>query len=196
MQSNGLVFHIAFVEELDSEIGTDRFQRLVVSKVCLEEPLRNIRYVSCTVSSILETHYKTIIVGVSFVITVGGWFAWNAFMSGVYSDNLSPYDVKGGFAHGFGTEWAWWLTLIVTLAALATIEAVHKACRRYLVAAGMWPPWKRKLGYNARDLDLGIWQEMEQDPEIAAKLKELAGDGYGDTSTETQAESAEGKEEV
>lgn len=128
---------------------------------------------------VIETHYKTIIVGVSLVITVGGWFAWNGFMSGIYSNNLSPYDVKGGFGKVFGTEWAWWLTLIIAFTVLATMEIVYGAVKRNLIAARMWPPWKftrhyRNRNLNAEDMELELWQEMERDPRIREQLRAMA----------------------
>ena len=79
---------------------------------------------------LLETHYKTRIVAVGFTITVAGWWAWNAFLATAYSDNLSPYDVRHGFNKGFGTDPNWWLTLVITLAVLLTIELIWKSLRK------------------------------------------------------------------
>jgi len=133
-----------------------------------------------TVNSIVETHYKSIIVGVSCTITISGWWAWNGFMSAVYSDNLSPYDVRGGFTKTFGNDWTWWLTLIIAFAILAVMELAYKSVRGYLLVVGMWPPWMRtfrRRGRNrtAEELDVSVWQEMEKDPVIRGRLRELAG---------------------
>lgn len=100
-------------------------------------------------------------------------------MSGIYMNNLSPFDVRGGFSKTFGTEWHWWLTLIVTFSVLSTMEMVYGACKRNLIAARMWPPWKytkrhRNRDPNAEDMELELWQEMERDPVIRAKLAALA----------------------
>jgi phospholipid-translocating ATPase len=95
----------------------------------------------------------------------------------VYSDNLSPYDVKGGFTKSFGRDPNWWLVLILTLAILITIELALKSARRSLALSGRWPLWKRKQNdgtKNAEELDLEIWQEMEQDPGIRERLRALA----------------------
>ena len=131
----------------------------------------------------IETHYKTRIVSVSFVITVSGWWAWNAFLSGAYSSNLSPYDIKHGFTNGFGKDPVWWLVLVLTLAVLFTIELVWKSLRRNLAVAGRWPPWKLKSEQsekNAEDLDLEIWQESQREAGVRENLRKIAhGEGVG-----------------
>ncbi|KAK3674711.1 drs2 neo1 protein [Recurvomyces mirabilis] len=117
---------------------------------------------------ILETHYKTRIVAVSFTITVGGWFAWNSFMSAVYSDNISPYDVKGGFSSTFGNDPAWWATLVIALAILTIMEMGYRSLRQYLLVSGYWPLWKEFRGesvdrdVNAEELDVRLWQAFER----------------------------------
>ncbi|PIB02625.1 putative phospholipid-transporting ATPase DNF3 [Cercospora beticola] len=128
---------------------------------------------------VVEAHYKTLIVAVSFFVTVGGWWAWNGFMSAVYGNNISPYNVKGGFQYVFGQDPMWWLTLLLAFGVLCTMEWVYAAAKRNLVLARCWPPWKftkwhRNRNGNAEDLELELWQEMEQDPAIRAKLERMA----------------------
>ncbi|KAK5165715.1 drs2 neo1 protein [Saxophila tyrrhenica] len=136
---------------------------------------------------LMETHYKTTIIAVGFIITAGGWWGWSAFLASAYSENLSPFDVKYGFNKGYGTDPNWWLTLVVTLAVLVTIELGWKTVRRYLAHAGWWPLWKRRTGGSAKsaeELDLSVWQEMERDPAVRERLRGLARD---------QGEEVEGK---
>lgn len=101
---------------------------------------------------------------------------WNAFLAGVYSDNISPFDVKGGFFRTFGDDPAWWATLVVTVAALAALELVVKAVRRVLVVNGRWPPWKRAAEVRAQERELEAWQELEKDPGFLRRLEDLEGD--------------------
>ena len=68
----------------------------------------------------MDTHHKTLIVGISFLITTAGWWAWSAFLSYAYSDNLSPFDVKGGFEHTFGRDWNWWLVVLLVFRSLSS----------------------------------------------------------------------------
>ncbi|KAK5144168.1 drs2 neo1 protein [Rachicladosporium monterosium] len=122
---------------------------------------------------VLETHYKTVIVGVSFLITVGGWWAWQGFLSHAYSTNISPYDVKGGFTSTFGNDPNWWLTLIVVLAVLTVMELGYKSIKQSLLVAGLWPVWRLFGGRARRDadeLDVGLWQAMEKEPEMRRGL--------------------------
>ncbi|KAK5132392.1 hypothetical protein LTR08_009122 [Meristemomyces frigidus] len=128
---------------------------------------------------VLETHLKTVIVGVSIMITVNGWWAWNGFMAGVYSDNISPYDVKYGFTNTFGNDWNWWLALIIAFAIMLVLEMAFKSVKRRLLDAAAWPPWKRRSktrmmhDRNAEELDVSLWQEMEKDS--SARLSGLSG---------------------
>ncbi|KAK0845248.1 drs2 neo1 protein [Friedmanniomyces endolithicus] len=122
---------------------------------------------------VLETHYKTVIVGISFLITVGGWWAWQGFLSHAYSTNISPYDVKGGFTSTFGNDPNWWLTLIVVLAVLTVMELGYKSIKQSLLVAGLWPVWRLFGGRARRDadeLDVGLWQAMEKEPEMRRGL--------------------------
>ncbi|KAF2763873.1 phospholipid-translocating P-type ATPase [Teratosphaeria nubilosa] len=103
---------------------------------------------------ILETHCKTIIIGVAFTITVGGWWAWNGFMSGVYGSNLSPYDVKGGFSSTFGNDANWWASFFMAFGILLVMESVYKSLKDYLRIGGLWPFWRRgTLVKQARVMD-------------------------------------------
>ena len=124
-----------------------------------------------------------------FLVTVAGWWAWNAFLSAVYAPGTSPYGVRDGFVSGFGRDPAWWLTLVIVLFVLGVAEMVYKTAKRQLVMAGsrnglcsylLWrvsgrsapvagsegtgdtsPPW---------EWDVGLWQELEQDPLVRAQL--------------------------
>ena len=134
---------------------------------------------SCTdrTCRLLEAHYKTRIVGVSFAITTSGWWAWNAFLAGAYSDNISPYDIKHGFDQGFGKDPVWWLVLLAALAILLVFDLMWKSIRRNLTVSGRWPPWKAKTGMekSAEEVDVHVWQEMEQDTAVQRRLTSLAG---------------------
>lgn len=128
---------------------------------------------------LFEATYKTAIIYGGCFITIGGWFAWTGFMSAIYSNNLSPFDVKGGFGSTFGPDPNWWLTLILGLVALASMEIIYGGVKRRLIRARMWPPWKFTKTYrngnsNAEDLELELWQEMERDPKIKEQLRRMA----------------------
>jgi len=148
-----------------------------------------------TPGSILETHDKTILVLASFLITVGGWWAWNAFLSAVYQPGVSPYAVRDGFNSGFGSHPAWWLTLVVALAILGAAELGYKAVKRQVVAMGSGdgiflrgplrlfgrltsggrqgrPAGKEDLGLEC---NVGLWQEMEKHPIVREQLKSTVG---------------------
>lgn len=150
---------------------------------------------------ILETQYKTLIVGISFLITVGGWWAWNGFMSGIYSSNLSPYDVKSGFSSTFGNDLNWWLALILAFSILATMELVYGGIKRNLILARMWPPWRyllpgagKQQHEDVEDMEIELWQQMERDPEIAEQLRSMAGgeaEVEGDVDGEVRLEDIE-----
>ena len=138
----------------------------------------------------IETHYKTRIVGVSFFVTVAGWWAWNAFLDFAYSANLTPYDIRHGFTHGFGKDPVWWLVLVASLAALFVLDLAWKSIRRTLVVDG-WHPWRhrapQRIGRNPEELvELDVWQEMQGDPDLRKKVMALAGDRSAGESDEVE----------
>ncbi|KAI1491977.1 P-type ATPase [Biscogniauxia mediterranea] len=125
---------------------------------------------------IIETHNKTAIVMGAFGITFAGWWAWNAFLAGIYTPQPSPYPARGGFTNAFGKDPIWWLTLIVVVLVLISVEYAYKAIKRNLIVLGLWkwPPWK---GRDADDRDhleewnLEVWQELEKDPVMRERLR-------------------------
>lgn len=129
---------------------------------------------------LLETHYKTAIVGGSFMITFAGWWAWNGFMSSVYEDNLSPYDVKGGFTSTFGNDPNWWLTMVIVLAVLTSLEILYKSLAQSSAMVNIFVPWKRwRKGRECESkvatekFDVGLWQRLERHNEIKSKAERM-----------------------
>lgn len=61
---------------------------------------------------------------------------------------------------------------------LAALELGYKTARHSLIRSGKWRAlWKfssKDTGAESDAEDLGIWQEMEQDPVIWERLKALA----------------------
>jgi phospholipid-translocating ATPase len=116
----------------------------------------------------------------SFFVTTAGWFAWSAFLNGIYAPNPSgPYVVKSAFTQLYGRDPYWWLTLFSVLGIIGLLEMVMKTVYRNLVVLGMWrwPPWqRRRFGDNAEEWDLEFWQEMEQDPVVWERFKKMARD--------------------
>ncbi|KAI0899843.1 phospholipid-translocating P-type ATPase [Annulohypoxylon nitens] len=126
---------------------------------------------------IIETHHKTAIVLGAFGITMAGWWAWQAFLSGVYAPQPSPYPARNGFVSTFGTDPVWWVTLIVVVTVLISIEMAYKVMKRNLVVAGMWkwPLWKpRSADDSLEEWGLEVWQELEQDPVMKERLRRAA----------------------
>ncbi|KAH8895828.1 phospholipid-translocating P-type ATPase [Thozetella sp. PMI_491] len=152
---------------------------------------------------ILDAHYKTWIVIFSWAITSGGWWAWQGFLSGIYSTDVNPYDVRDGLKLRFGQDPVWWLTLLGTLGMLATIELAYRAVKRNLVVMGLWTwgwKWFKRSTWrevfraprsgmwpavqrdgdrdrsSVEEWDVELWQEMEQDPEIRKLLWKMSGE--------------------
>ncbi|KAK4081955.1 hypothetical protein Purlil1_11456 [Purpureocillium lilacinum] len=128
---------------------------------------------------IFETHYKATLVMASFFVTTIGWFAWVAFLDGVYGASSGPYSIRHTFRNGFGADALWWATVFIVLGFMGLMELCGKAAKRGLLVAGLWrwPPWgKNRLSENVEEWDLELWQEMEQDPTIRARLRLLAQD--------------------
>ncbi|POR36537.1 Phospholipid-transporting ATPase [Tolypocladium paradoxum] len=129
---------------------------------------------------VFETHYKATLVMCSFFITTFGWFAWIAFLDGVYAPEPSgPYAIRHTFRNAWGKDAVWWSTVFIVLAFLGLMELCGKTLKRQMLVAGLWqwPPWKRGgLGESVEEWDLELWQELEQDPAMRERLKVLARD--------------------
>lgn len=145
---------------------------------------------------IIETHYKSAVVLGAFAVTIAGWWLWQAFLAAVYTQQPSPYAVRGGFFHTFGRDPVWWATLAVVLLFLFVLELGFKMTKRTLVVTGLWKwrwPWMwwsrargpgrpRGTDKNLEDWDLELWQEMEKNPEVRERMRrileeERVGDG-------------------
>ena len=131
--------------------------------------------------SIFETHFKTNIVMFCFFLTTIGWWAWTCFLSAVYAASPSgPYAINGSFLHYWGRDPAWWATCFITLGLLGMIQIVTRISIRTLKIVGKWnfPPWKKggRHEENVEELDLELWQEMEQDKVMKARMERLAKD--------------------
>ncbi|KAJ4855120.1 cation transport ATPase (P-type) domain-containing protein [Trichoderma breve] len=129
---------------------------------------------------IFETHYKSAVVMACFFVTTAGWFAWLAFLDGVYGATPSGvYDIRHTFTKLWGADAVWWSTVFIVLSFMGMIELLFKAAKRAMLVAGLWhwPPWqKKRLGDNVEEWDLELWQEMEQDPVVKKKLAKMARD--------------------
>ncbi|KAF5616657.1 phospholipid-transporting ATPase DNF3 [Fusarium sp. NRRL 52700] len=129
---------------------------------------------------IFETHYKSTIVMVSFFVTTIGWWAWLCFLDAAYAGSPSgPYAIRNSFTELFGADAVWWATLFIVLGLLGLFEIVLKCVKRLLLIAGLWdwPPWgKSRRGENIEEWDVELWQELEQDPALRERLKQLARD--------------------
>ncbi len=126
----------------------------------------------------METHYKSAIIMGAFGITVSGWWAWQAFLSGVYPLQPSPYAGRGAFVNTFGKDTLWWALLFGVLLILIGLDIAFKFVKRGLIKHGLWswPPWRRgdadDSPENCENWDRQLWQELEQDPEVREHLRQ------------------------
>ena len=124
-------------------------------------------------SSFIDTRYKSVIVFVSFSITIAGWWAWNFFLSCVMPASQSPYAIRDGFTSTFGRDPVWWLTLLIVFVFLATLEFAYKSIKRRFDIS-RWRIWKRVMKSTDERWSLELWQELEKDPLIRESLRKRA----------------------
>jgi len=105
---------------------------------------------------LIEMHNKTIMAALSFVLSVGGWFVWNFFLSAIYNNNII-HDVKGGITTRFGKELSWWLVYIFTVSACLIFDVSLITIR-----TAFWPT------------DVDTFQEIEKSREMRKLLEEAA----------------------
>ena len=119
----------------------------------------------------------------SFFVTTGGWFAWNGFLDGVFAPSPSgPYAIRDTFTQHFGRDATWWSTMFLVLGFLGLMDLVLLVVKRNLRLAGFlhWKPWKKLENRRPEELELEIWQELEQDPIVKKRLQRLANDEVED----------------
>lgn len=95
--------------------------------------------------------------------------------------------MRGGFTKSFGGDGIWWLTLIVVVALLVTVELVYRAVKRNMILARMWrwPPWKQsETDKSLEEFHLEMWQELEQDPIIQERLRQILKEERGEVTEE------------
>lgn len=124
----------------------------------------------------------------SFFITTGGWFAWNGLLDAVFEKIPSGvYNIRDSFTSLWGDDPIWWSTVFINLGMLGLFELLGKAAKRKLIVTGWWmlPKWASRdsgragrggvgKGSSPEEWDLTVWQEMEQDPLMMARLKRMA----------------------
>ncbi|KAF2665435.1 phospholipid-translocating P-type ATPase [Microthyrium microscopicum] len=121
---------------------------------------------------IIETHYKTRVVMISFFITVGGWWIWNIFLAKAYNPWPNPYGVRNGFTESFGRDPYWWLTLILIFGILMVLDYGYKAGKRCFVLEPVLKRlrWNRgAIGDEASQWDVALWQELEREAQRRKK---------------------------
>jgi len=129
--------------------------------------------------SILEIHNKKWIPVIGWVITVGGWFAFNLLLGVIYKATNPEYYVRGGLATRFGRSLQWWAVLFVTVSATMLWELMVASLRKSFFPS-----------------DANIFQELEKDPVIRKRFADAV-EG-NNTSTDSPAGDVErlGEKEV
>lgn len=123
---------------------------------------------------LIETHYKTVLVFSSFLVTVAGWWAWNVLLSRAYDpNNRWPYDIRDGFTERFGANSTWWLSLLLSIVILIISDIAWFVLKRLF---RIMPTLSSRLLRKADGDDISVetWQEFEQNPAVMQRLKELA----------------------
>ncbi|ETI21650.1 hypothetical protein G647_07997 [Cladophialophora carrionii CBS 160.54] len=104
----------------------------------------------------IELHNKALPAAIAIFLSVGGWWLWNLILSCIYP--FSPiYNVNHAFLDRFGRNLLWWVTLILTVAAVCLVEVTIKA-----VKATVWPS------------DVDVFQGFEQDREVRKRFEEAS----------------------
>ncbi|KAJ9665679.1 drs2 neo1 protein [Coniosporium apollinis] len=104
----------------------------------------------------LEMHDKSIMAGISFFCSVGGWFLWNIILSETYHNNVI-YNVNDGFVDRFGRNLLWWLALVLILISCVAFEIAVASAR-----AAWWTT------------DVDVFRELERDPGTRRRFEEAA----------------------
>jgi phospholipid-translocating ATPase len=106
----------------------------------------------------MDIQSRTVIALGVTIISIGGWFAWNLFLSAVYHNGrVKIYYIPDGMVSRWGKDLSWWAALLVVTIAAALVDILWKVFR-------VW--------FFPTDTDL--FQELEQDDSIKKRLEEEA----------------------
>lgn len=61
---------------------------------------------------------------------MAGWFLWMLILSQMYDPIMAIYLVRDGFVHNFGPTLAWWVIILLELAALLVLDLAVQSVRR------------------------------------------------------------------
>ncbi|KAK3358928.1 hypothetical protein B0T25DRAFT_588001 [Lasiosphaeria hispida] len=116
---------------------------------------------------VLETHNRTVVIFIGFLLSLAAWFVWNLVLGSLYTRTPGPYMVRGAFLHGFGKSALWWLVSVIVLSSLIVFELAVTAVRK-----SVWPT------------DQDVMQEVEHMDGVMDVLKDHAaaaekGEGWG-----------------
>jgi phospholipid-translocating ATPase len=131
-------------------------------------------------------HNKTYVTLIGWTVSVGGWWLWNSLLSLIFKPNKTYplYPMYQNFTSHYGRNFAWWLVLFLTLAALTLFELGVSSVRKTF-----WPS------------DTDVFQELQKDPMVRARFEEtvrreaegggevpIGKEGRGKTSDEVERE--------
>jgi len=102
-------------------------------------------------------HSKTVVVAISVICSVGGWFLWNIILSAAYNPTSKIYYVRNSFFNTFGRSLAWWLTLILIVCSVLIFEIGTSTLRSVFFTT-----------------DVDIFQALEKDPLVKRRFEEAA----------------------
>lgn len=96
---------------------------------------------------------------IGWIVSVGGWWVWTlALDAGIppqQTKNKLPYPIKNNFVHGYGSDFEWWLAIIISLASFIVFELAVSSIRKT-----WWPT------------DTDTFQVLQKDPIIKRRFEE------------------------
>ncbi|KAF2202777.1 phospholipid-translocating P-type ATPase [Delitschia confertaspora ATCC 74209] len=106
---------------------------------------------------IIEMHSKSIIVVISLVASIGGWFLWNIILAATYNPSAPIYRVRDAIFTTFGRSGTWWLALILIVSSCVVFE---------LGVASLWA--------QIFTTDEDVFQALEKDGAVKRRFEEAA----------------------
>ncbi|KAG0649013.1 Phospholipid translocase [Hyphodiscus hymeniophilus] len=107
----------------------------------------------------LEMHNKTYMAAIGWIVSVGGWWVWTLALDGGVppesAKNKIPYPIKGDFIHGYGSDFQWWLAIVITLFSFIIFETAISSIRKT-----WWPT------------DTDTFQVLQKDPVIRRRFED------------------------
>jgi phospholipid-translocating ATPase len=120
--------------------------------------------VICVKLQLIEMYTITVICWAVIIISVGGWFVWDMFLSYIYSQKPSKiYLVEDGLFQRFGRDMSFWTTILIAFTCACLFDLIIQILRMQV------HPTETEI-FQELQHDKAVWRRMEKEAAYELQL--------------------------